>query len=159
MPLSSTERKYRLQELEQWKLPELITLLPFSRKRLFVYCALEPLPSAPPTSFFVRTHRVLFLLYTFPLFPKTTVSVQLYSVEFMIVGIRRYAMTHTERPRRPHLCGFFNTIYVYMAGVVSCIYRPHGCLPTMHSLQHRSGRARSTYSRFETQSQLGQLID
>ena len=98
MPLSSTEGEYRLQELEQWKLPELFTLLPFSRKRLFAYCALESLPSAPPTSFFVRTHRVLFLLCTFPLFPKTTVSVQLYFVEFTMVGIRRYAMTHIERP-------------------------------------------------------------
>ena len=92
MPLSSTEREYRLQELEQWKLPELITLLlPFSCKCLFAYCALEPLPSAPPTSFFVRTHRVLFLLCTSPLFPKTTVSVQLYSVEFTIatIGVTR----------------------------------------------------------------------
>ena len=44
VPLSSTRREYRLQELEQWELPQLITLLPSLRKRLFAYCGLEPPP-------------------------------------------------------------------------------------------------------------------
>ena len=37
MPLNSTQREYRLQELERWKQPQLITLLPSLRKRLFAY--------------------------------------------------------------------------------------------------------------------------
>ena len=43
MSLSSTRGGYRLQELDRWKLPQLITLLPSLRKRLFVCCGLEPL--------------------------------------------------------------------------------------------------------------------
>ena len=42
-PLSSTQREYRLQELERWKLPRLITLLLSLRKRVLAYCTLGPL--------------------------------------------------------------------------------------------------------------------
>ena len=40
-PLSSTQRE---QELERWKLLELITLLLSLRKRVLAYCTLGPLP-------------------------------------------------------------------------------------------------------------------
>ena len=44
-------------------------------------------------------------------------------VEFMIAALWRYAiMTHIEGHWEPHLCGFCNTIYAYIAHVIFSIY-------------------------------------